>query len=341
MRRGVRYTLKSLHIAQLANWSEAIELCGRRLSDAGFVGQPGTKINTQAESDQMHLHSHSHELSLGLSFFLGALHALEPGHGKTAMFVYLLDGKRSFWHPVVMGLSTAFSHSVSLFAIAFGVHVAHHLIADDHNHEQQVSSILQWISALLVVAVGGYLLVQAIRGRTVRCCRHHHDGACSDQTHGHLHEHAACVIQPQLVQLGGLSSVNLAAVPTSVASTALLPIASTETNAPEVVSSRTTYRTTAILGLAVGLLPCPTAMAAYFTGLSSGSPGATYLIIGLFAAGIASSLSLVGILLQYFGERFGRRSERLVNLPWNYIRSALILGIGLIYLVRLITDSPA
>lgn len=32
------------------------------------------------------------------------------------------------------------------------------------------------------------------------------------------------------------------------------------------------------------------------------SPGASYLTNGLFAAGIASSPSLVGILLQYFAE---------------------------------------
>ena len=289
----------------------------------------------------MHVHSHSHELSLGLSFFLGALHALEPGHGKTAMFVYLLDGKRSFWHPVVMGLSTAFSHSVSLFAIAFGVHIAHRLIAGDHNHEEQVSSILQWISALLVVAVGGFLLMQAIRGRKVRCCGHRHDGACSEHTHGYAHEHAEASTEPQLVQLGGFSSVNSATASAPVSTTALLPTASARTNLAEAMLPRASYRTTAIMGLAVGLLPCPTAMAAYFAGLSSGSPGATYLIIGLFAAGIASSLSLIGILLQYFGEKFGRRSERLVNLPWNYIRSALILGIGLIYLVRLIKASAA
>lgn len=295
----------------------------------------------------MHLHSHSHELSLGLSFFLGALHALEPGHGKTAMFVYLLDGKRSFWHPIVMGISTAFSHSVSLFAIALGVHIAHHLIAGDHHHEEQVSNVLQWISALLVVAVGGFLLVQAIRGRKVACCGHHHEGACSDDSHGYAHrsshEHAASAMKPHLVQLGGLSSPILTeSTPGSTA--AVLPIAPSEfrESAPEAYKpSRASYRTTAILGLAVGLLPCPTAMAAYFTGLSSGSPGATYLIIGLFAAGIASSLSLVGILLQYFGETLGRRSKRLINLPWNYIRSALILGIGLLYLVRLVTDSSA
>jgi ABC-type nickel/cobalt efflux system permease component RcnA len=294
----------------------------------------------------MHVHSHSHELSLGLSFFLGALHALEPGHGKTAMFVYLLDGKRSFWHPVVMGLSTAFSHSVSLFAIAFGVHIAHHLIAGNHHHGEQVSSVLQWISALLVVAVGGFLLVQAIRGRKVKCCgHHHHDGECSDHSHSHAdnhsHCHASCSIEPQLVQLGGISSGNSVAGNSNAVTVAVMPMTSTVVESNESTRSRSSYRTTAILGLAVGLLPCPTAMAAYFTGLSSGSPGATYLIIGLFAAGIASSLSVVGILLQYFGEKFGRRSERLVNLPWNYIRSALILGIGLIYLARLITDSAA
>ncbi len=276
------------------------------------------------------MHLHSHELSLGLSFFLGALHALEPGHGKTAMFVYLLDGKRSSWHPIVMGLSTAFSHSVSLFAIAFGVHIAHHLIAGDHHHEEQVSSVLQWISALLVVAVGGFLLVQAIRGRKVKCCGHHHDGEeCSDHSHSYA---TASSAEPQLVQLGtGPSSVSNIQVSSTMVSS----------SPSEMKPARSSYRTTAILGLAVGLLPCPTAMAACFTGLSSGSPGATYLIIGLFAAGIASSLSLVGILLQYFGEKFGRHSESLVRLPWNYIRSALILGIGLIYLVRLITGNPA
>lgn len=293
----------------------------------------------------MHVHSHSQELSLGLSFFLGALHALEPGHGKTAMFVYLLDGKRSFWHPVVMGLSTAFSHSVALFAIAFGVHVAHHLIAADHHQEEQVSGVLQWVSALLVVAVGGFLLVQAIRGGTVRCCDHHHDGACSDHSHSHVHatphDHkTGTTIEQPLVQLGGFTSP-VEAASTSNSTATVLPIASMESAPAPSIPARASYRTTAILGLAVGLLPCPTAMAAYFTGLSSGSPGATYVIIGSFAAGIASSLSIVGILLQYFGEKFGRRSERLVTLPWNYIRSALILAIGLIYLVRLIIDSAA
>lgn len=296
----------------------------------------------------MHVHLHSDELSLGLSFFLGALHALEPGHGKTAMFVYMLGGKRSFWHPVVMGLSTAFSHSVSLFAIAFGVQIAHHLIAGENQHEEQVAGILQWISALLVLAVGGFLLVQSIRGRRFSCCDdHHHGGSCSDRSHGHVHavaqERAVCAVDPPLVQLGGFVSPVVAAPASNslAASASIVSRESIATTLEASTPSRASYRTTAILGVAVGLLPCPTAMAAYFAGLSSGSPGTTYLVIGMFAAGIASSLALVGILLQYFGDRVARRSSQFTNLPWNYIRSAIILGIGLIYLFRLITDASA
>lgn len=127
-----------------------------------FVNERRFACTAIRESDQ-HAFSHARAQPGPESFFLGALHALEPGHGKTAMFVYLLDGRRSFWHPIVMGLSTAVSHSISLFAIAFGVHLAHHVISGDHNHEGHVSVTLQWISAMLVVAVSGFLMVQAAR----------------------------------------------------------------------------------------------------------------------------------------------------------------------------------
>ena len=41
------------------------------------------------------MHEHTHNLTLELAFLL--LHALEPGHGMTAMLIYLSKGRRSFW----------------------------------------------------------------------------------------------------------------------------------------------------------------------------------------------------------------------------------------------------
>jgi len=88
----------------------------------------------------------------------------------------------------------------------------------------------------------------------------------------------------------------------------------------------------ALLGAAFGLMPCPSALAAYFSGLSSGSPVTAYVVIGLFAAGIATSLTLVGMCVQIFGGRLVNTKSRISKLPWNYIRAGLITLIGLVYL---------
>ena len=238
------------------------------------------------------MHDHAHQLTLGLAFGLGALHALEPGHGKTAMLVYLAGERRSLFHPLVMGLSSALAHSVSLIGIAAAVHLTHHLIAGDHDHDNQaVTSSLQWISAGLVITVGLWMAVAAWRSKPTSCgCKsHNHD--CSDS-------------------------------------------ASTST-----ASSRTSYSMSALLGIAFGLLPCPSAMAAYFTSMSTGSPVAAYAVIGLFAAGIATSLTLVGILVQVFGGRLMKRRSWFSQLPWPAIRAGLILSIGMFYTLRLVAQS--
>ena len=68
---------------------------------------------------------------------------------------------------------------------------------------------------------------------------------------------------------------------------------------------------------------------------ATGSPVAAYAVIGLFAAGIASSLTCVGVLLQRFGGSLIGRDSRLAHLPWAYIRAGLILAIGVFYTLRL------
>ena len=235
------------------------------------------------------MHSHTHDLTLGLAFFLGALHALEPGHGKTAMLVYLADGRRNFWHPLVMGLSSAVAHSVSLIGIALAVHLTHHVVTGDHQHDDAGVTVgLQWISAALVLCVGLWMLISAIRARPAKCGCQHHRHDCD---------------QPKSV---------------------------------EPAARKPSYSMSAMLGVAFGLLPCPSAMAAYFTSMSTGSPVAAYAVIGLFAAGIASSLTLVGIFVQRFGGKLLNSHSRLASLPWPYLRAGLILSIGFVYVLRLV-----
>ncbi len=233
---------------------------------------------------------HTHDLTLGLAFGLGALHALEPGHGKTAMLVYLSGERRSFLHPVVMGLSSAISHSVSLIAIAAMVHLTHHLLIDDHEHAEEggVTLGLQWASAILVMGVGIWMCVSAWRAKPANCGCSSHKSSC---------DHDA--------------------------------------DQSDKKGLRTSYSMSALLGVAFGLLPCPSALAAYFTSMSSGSPVAAYGVIGLFAAGIAFSLTLVGIAVQAFGGRIAKSNRTwLMSFPWAWTRAILITGLGVFYLYR-------
>ena len=231
---------------------------------------------------------HSHEITLGLAFGLGALHALEPGHGKTAMLVYLAGERRSLLHPLVMGLSSALSHSISLIGIAAMVHLTHHLITGDHHHaDEGVTDAMRWVSAILVLVVGLWMIRSAYKSKPASCGCGHHKHDCDSEV--------ASKSNPTL---------------------------------------KSSYSMSALLGAAFGLMPCPSAMAAYFSGLSSGSPVTAYVVIGLFAAGIAFSLTIVGMLVQVFGGRLSRSKSRLTKLPWGYIRAGLITLVGLGYLAH-------
>jgi nickel/cobalt transporter (NicO) family protein len=232
------------------------------------------------------------DLSIGLSFVLGMLHALEPGHGKTAMFVYMLQERRSVWHPVVMGLSTAASHACSLVLIALAVHMGTHLLAGDEHGHEHVGAALQWISSLLLIGVGLRLAYVAWRPPARAAC-----SCCRSGAKSHAHE---------------------------------------ELGTPPPARPAGSMKLTVLMGVAIGLLPCPTALASYFSGLSSGNPWQGYVVIAVFSSGIGLSLATCGWVLQGLGGWFrGRfqvagRSQRLA-----YFQAAAILGIGLFYLVRL------
>ena len=202
------------------------------------------------------------------------------------MLLYLTGERKSFLHPLVMGLSSALSHSVSLITIAAMVHLTHHMVTGDHHHaDEGVTEAMRWVSAGLVLLVGLWMTWSAWRSKPTKCGCSQHSEACGP-----------------------------------------------EKKSKSAWSSKSSYSMSALLGAAFGLMPCPSALAAYFSGLSSGSPIAAYIVIGLFAAGIATSLTCVGMIVQVFGNRFTNQESRLSRLPWNFIRAGLITCIGLFYL---------
>ena len=48
---------------------------------------------------------------------LGALHALEPGHGKTIVAAYLVGSRGTARHALLLGLIVTASHTAGVFAL--------------------------------------------------------------------------------------------------------------------------------------------------------------------------------------------------------------------------------
>jgi nickel/cobalt exporter len=111
-----------------------------------------------------------------VSFLLGVVHALSPGHGKTLVAATLIGSRGSLRHAVALGLTVAVTHSLGVLLLGFVV-----LGGSDLLLPQQLTLALSLAAALLVVVLGLDLVRRAIR-RPLNLSAHAHPLA-----HGHDH----------------------------------------------------------------------------------------------------------------------------------------------------------
>jgi nickel/cobalt exporter len=112
---------------------------------------------------------------LAASFALGALHALEPGHGKTIMGAFLVASRGGVRHAMLLGLVVTITHTAVVFLLAAGA-----LYFTGKFREGDVAFWLGIISAALVILVGAWMCLQAfgvLKG-----------GHGHPHSHGHGHE---------------------------------------------------------------------------------------------------------------------------------------------------------
>jgi nickel/cobalt exporter len=109
---------------------------------------------------------------LPVAFALGALHALEPGHGKSLASAYLVGEGRSWKDAVVLGLATTFSHTAVVVLLA-----AASLWLKSYFSQGQLLNGLSFFGASALLALGAWVAV-----RSLGEIRHGH-------SHGHEHGH--------------------------------------------------------------------------------------------------------------------------------------------------------
>jgi ABC-type nickel/cobalt efflux system permease component RcnA len=113
-------------------------------------------------------------ISGSLALLFGAAHAIEPGHGKTALFTYLASGKCTWKEGITIALSSSITHSLVVLVIAF---LSHGLLSHIDNIDQQILKVLRILSAVTICSIGAYIFFKKEKSSCSHC-----------DSHGHKHE---------------------------------------------------------------------------------------------------------------------------------------------------------
>ena len=96
-------------------------------------------------------------------------------------------------------------------------------------------------------------------------------------------------------------------------------------------SSKGKFLTSGLLGVATGLIPCPTIVVAYLSGVSTGGSLLGVQSVMLFGLGMCLSLLAVVTFCSLSGEKIvGKLSKSKFSIKWDLIQGCLFVVIGFI-----------
>jgi nickel/cobalt exporter len=231
------------------------------------------------------------------SFWLGALHAATPGHGKTVTAAYLVGARGRFVDAIVLGIFVTLAHTGGI--VAFGILAT---IGSATLLPRRAEAYLALATALLIVALGLWmlwsqrrLLARAVdRGGPFRVHPHSHP-------HGHAHHGRQ--------EAAGHHNRDLETIAVQRPSMGLL----------------------LGLGVAGGIAPDPAALAVLLSAIATGKLVLGLMTVLVFSLGFASVLVVVGVVAARAGRFVLDRIGDGRWLPWTQLATAvLIVGAGLV-----------
>jgi ABC-type nickel/cobalt efflux system permease component RcnA len=98
-------------------------------------------------------------LAASIAAGLGALHALEPGHGKTIVAAYLVGSKGTARHALLLGMIVTVSHTAGVYLLgAITLYAQKYILPD------RIYPFLGVLSGILIAGMGCYLFLQRYVG---------------------------------------------------------------------------------------------------------------------------------------------------------------------------------
>jgi nickel/cobalt exporter len=242
---------------------------------------------------------------------LGALHAFEPGHGKTLIAAYMIGSRGRTIDGILLGIIVTFTHTFSVIILGLVAKI----LATTYS-EEQLHGWMGLFSAFLILAAGLWMLRQRLKksgGHTHfhlfgkghgheqpdHAHPHPHEHAHDhdhDHDHPHTHEHQA--------------KPNAAPKPHQPGKLDLL-----------------------LLGISGGLVPCPAAIATLLAAIAAGRTAQGLTLVLIFSLGLGLVMMTIGAVLAHAG----KLTDKLDNSPefsrrMGIFSAAIITTLGLVTL---------
>jgi nickel/cobalt exporter len=281
---------------------------GRRSSAAGGGDHGFADVFSDAAAGRGVL-----ALLLLSAFAWGAFHALSPGHGKAMVAAYLVGTRGTARHAVALGATVTATHTAGVFALG-----AVALLLSQYVVPEQLYPWLNLVAGALVIAVGASVLRSRIRHRG-----HDHD-------HHHPHDHAHDHGPPD----GGTWRGHAPPDDGSRRDHAP-PHDGSPRDHRHAPRERSSWRGVLAMGAAAGLIPCPSALVVLLGAIAQDEIALGMLLIVAFSAGLAATLTVLGLAVVSAGRALGRLpvpGRLAAALPT--VSALLIVGVGLVLTVH-------
>jgi nickel/cobalt exporter len=205
---------------------------------------------------------------LGIFALMGALHAMQPGHGKTLVAAYLVATGGTPRDALALAGIVTFTHTISVFALGLAT-----LAASEIFLPSKVIPVMGAISGLLVAIMG----INMFRSAMIRLRRTQIHGHLEEQHHHHDHAHLTDDEHERLHLEEALQ-----------------------------IRSGVSRRSLVTLGVSGGLAPCPDALAILLLAIGMNQAGLGMIAIIAFSSGLATVLVAFGLAVSLLGPAWNR-----------------------------------
>ncbi|GAB4341251.1 MAG: high frequency lysogenization protein HflD [Desulfobulbaceae bacterium] len=219
----------------------------------------------------------------GGAVMLGALHAFEPGHGKTLIGAYMVGTRGRAVDGLLLGLVVTVTHTFSVIALG--------IVARFLSVQYSEASLHDWlglVSAALILVTGLWMLKMRLASSTAHTHFHlfgtgHHHPHEHDHDHGHHHHHDHEHAHDHDHHHHDHSHDQ----------------------------PHTDIRHLLLLGISGGIIPCPAGIATLLAAIAAGRIAEGLTVTIFFSIGLGLVMMSIGVTLSQAGRLAGKIGDNL------------------------------